>query len=259
MINAATSENRLQEMDYLKNLKERFKKTALEGFYSSEVMELLLSYGAPGARVAALSSALIQRFKCLRATLDAPSDELRAVAGMRDNSVIFIKLLKETAGIYLRERMMKRDVVRSGRELLDYLNMTLSGERIEKFLAVYLNSAMEILAVETLFEGTINQTAVYPRKVVEKALKHNAHGVIFVHNHPSGDSAPSETDKQLTIVLERAAKAIDLNVVDHIIIGRGPHFSAREKGWMGAPPRAASRTGRSENMIGTPAAEKDGA
>ncbi len=147
----------------------------------------------------------------------------------------------------------------SGKELLEYLNMTLSGERIEKFLAVYLNCANEIIAVETLFEGTINQTAVYPRKVVEKALKHNAHAVIFVHNHPSGDSAPSETDKQLTVVLERAARAIDLNVVDHIIIGRGPHFSAREKGWMITPPRAAGKTGRSENMTGIPATDKDGA
>lgn len=259
MMNTAAPEKQLRDRDYLKNLKERFKKNALDGFYSSEIMELLLSYAAPGARVVALSGALIQRFKCLRATFDAPSDELRAVAGMRDNSVIFIKLLKETAGVYLRERMMKRDVVRSGTELIQYLNMTLSGERIEKFLAVYLNSASEVLAVETLFEGTINQTAVYPRKVVEKALKHNAHAVIFVHNHPSGDSAPSETDKQLTVVLERAARAIDLNVVDHIIIGRGPHFSAREKGWMGAPPHATSKKGRSENMINTPAADKDGA
>jgi DNA repair protein RadC len=122
--------------------------------------------------------------------------------------------------------------VSSPQEALDYLNMTLSGERVEKFMAIYMNSKNEVLAVEVLHEGTINQTVVYPRKAIEKAFRHNAHSVIFVHNHPSGDASPSGLDRELAGVLERAAEAVDLVVHDHLIIGRDKHFSARENGWI---------------------------
>ena len=96
---------------------------------------------------------------------------------------------------------------------------------MEKFLAVFLNSKNEVLAIETINEGTINQTAVYPRKVVEEALRHNARSIIFVHNHPSGDATPSKSDITLTKELEKAAKTVDILVHDHIIIGRKGHHS----------------------------------
>jgi DNA repair protein RadC len=118
------------------------------------------------------------------------------------------------------------------REIQDYLEFALSGERIEKFLAVYLDSGGFVITVETLFEGTINQTAVYPRKAVEAAFKHGAASLIVAHNHPSGDSTPSESDRLLTQGLVFAARAVDLEVIDHIIIGKGNRFSAREAGWL---------------------------
>ena len=99
-------------------------------------------------------------------------------------------------------------------------------------MVIYLSTKNEVIEVETLEEGTINQTAVYPRKIIEGALKHNASALIFVHNHPSGDPTPSKTDRQLTEDLKRAASTIDITVHDHIIIGRNSHFSGRENGWL---------------------------
>lgn len=217
-------------------LKDRFRESALEGFHSKEVIELVLSYAVAPRDAKAVSASLIERFKGLRGVFDAAAEDLMRVEGMGEGAAILIRLLKELSGAYLKEKMKGNDVVRNPQRLLDYLKLSLSGERVEKFLAVYLNPSNEVIAVEVLHEGTINQTAVYPRKAIEKAFKHNAHAVIFVHNHPSGDSTPSGVDRQLTVTLERAASAVDLVVHDHIIIGRDRHFSAKESGWINLGP-----------------------
>ncbi len=217
--------------EYRKNLEERFKKSSFTGFCDYEILELVLAYVRP-MDFKGIARRLIERFGGLRGVFDAASEDLGAVIGMNDSAITFIRFLKETSGAYLLDRIMARDIVSSPQEALDYLNMTLSGERVEKFIAIYMNSKNEVLAVEVLHEGTINQTVVYPRKAIEKAFRHNAHSVIFVHNHPSGDAAPSGLDRELAGVLERAAEAVDLVVHDHLIVGRNKHFSARENGWI---------------------------
>lgn len=229
-VNAAGTEHR-------KRLKERFKSGSVEGFQGPEILELLLSYTVPGKDVMSVSGRLLERFGGFRGVLDATPEDLKKAPGLGDNAAILIRLVKELSSVYLKERIVGRDALKSKRDVLNYLNLTLSGERVEKFLAIYLNARNEIAAVETLHEGTINQTVVYPRKAIEKAFKHNAHGVIFVHNHPSGDPTPSNIDRQLAMALDKAAFAVDIYVQDHIIIGKNKHFSARDNGWLtGIPP-----------------------
>lgn len=217
--------------EQIKRLKERFRKSPHGGLNGSEVLELLLSYAMPGDTSTA-AEALARRFKGFRGVFDASIEELESTPGIKGNAAVLVKLLKGVAGMYLKERMMGRDIIRSPKEAIEYLSHELSGARVEKFMAIFLNARNEVLAVEVLHEGTINQTAVYPRKAIERAFSHNARGIIFVHNHPSGDSTPSQVDKQLTKVLDRAALAVDLIVHDHLIIGKGAHFSARDNGWI---------------------------
>lgn len=224
----------------IRALKERFRLGTLEGFLKHEVIALLLSYSAPSA-CGAQAATLTARFKGIRGVFDADPHDIQKECGLSAASAILIRLVKELCAAYLLERVIGSDVIRSPKDALDYLAYTLSGERIEKFLAVFLNSKGEALAVETLHEGTINQTAVYPRKAIERAFKHNAAGVIFVHNHPSGDSTPSTLDRQLMATLERAAGAVDIMVHDHLIIGRNRHWSAIESGRFAPAPRGVSR------------------
>ena len=239
MIKLLKNEEPLTATEHRRRLKDRFKKGALEGFHDYEILELLFLYAVPKKDVKHLARSVLKRFRGIRGVFDATADELKSVEGVGENAAVLVKLVKDLTGVYLKERMMGRDVMRCTKDVLDYLNVTLSGERVEKFIAIYLNARNEVLAVETLHEGTINQTAVYPRKAIEKAFKHNARSVIFVHNHPSGDATPSSVDKQLTRVLDRAALAVDLLVHDHLIIGRNKHFSARENGWIIGYPGAA--------------------
>lgn len=200
------------------------------------VLEQLLSYAVKEKDIPEVSGGLMKRFKGLRGVLDASHEELKDSGWLTENGAVFLKFAKEAAGVYLKERMMGKDAVRNMKCVLDYLNLTLSGERIEKFLAVYLNSKNEVISVDVLHEGTINQTVVYPRKAIERAFRHKASAIIFVHNHPSGDSTPSAMDRQLARTLDGAAAAVDLSVIDHIVIGKNRHFSAREHGWMSGGP-----------------------
>jgi len=210
----------------------RARQGALAALKPADMLERLLSYAVKERELKDASTGLMKRFKGLRGVLDASHEELKDSGWVGEGGAVFLKFVKEAAGVYLKERMMGKDALGNMKCVLDYLNLTLSGERIEKFLAIYLGQKNEVLSVDVLHEGTINQTVVYPRKAIERAFRHEASGVIFVHNHPSGDPAPSQMDRQLARTLESASAAVDLEVVDHIVIGKNRHFSARENGWM---------------------------
>ncbi|MDF8361304.1 JAB domain-containing protein [Achromobacter anxifer] len=112
----------------------------------------------------------------------------------------------------------------------DYLRLKLVAEPNEVFAVVFLNSLHEVLAYEPMFRGTLNETAVYPRVVVQRALELNAGAVIFSHQHPSGSTEPSSADRHLTLRLKEALALIDVRVLDHIIVGQGTPYSFAEAG-----------------------------
>jgi DNA repair protein RadC len=104
------------------------------------------------------------------------------------------------------------------------------GLREEQFRAIFLNSQNEVISDEVIHEGTVDQSVVYPRKVMERALHYKASSMIFVHNHPGGSVKPSRDDIMLTEVLKQAAKSLQLKVHDHLIISKNGHFSFLESG-----------------------------
>ncbi|MCK4739072.1 MAG: DNA repair protein RadC [Deltaproteobacteria bacterium] len=213
-------------------LRERFTRAGLEGFHNYETLELLLTYAIPRRDVKPLAKELVREFGTLRGVMDASREKLQRVNGIGENAAILLCLIKEISGSYLKERIMGRDAVTSAEDVIGFLDMTLSGENIEKFLGLYLNAKNEILAVEVLHEGTIDSTVVYPRKAIEFAIAHNAKSVIFVHNHPSGDPTPSRSDHALTLSLLKAATPMNIKIHDHIIIGKKGYYSTQEEGEM---------------------------
>lgn len=216
------------------DLRQRFMQDGLKGFEDREVIELILSYSGRSAGPERGAALLTERRKGLRNLFDAPADELAEATGR--SGALLIRLIKSLAGKYLLQRLAGADVVAHPEVLRDFLILTLSGERIEKFLAVFLDASCKTLAAEVLHKGTINQTAVYPRASVEAAMRLGAVGMIFVHNHPSGDPTPSSQDRNLIQSLDNAAAAVGLIVHDHLIAGRKDIWSAKQNGWrMGRP------------------------
>lgn len=112
----------------------------------------------------------------------------------------------------------------------DWLRLKMAGLEREEFMVLYLNQQNQLIAYETLFTGTINSTEVHPREVVKRALYFNAAAVLFAHNHPSGDTTPSQADKSIMQRLVQALQLVDIRVPDHLIVGGTQILSFAEHG-----------------------------
>lgn len=130
-----------------------------------------------------------------------------------------------------RKRLSRGRAVTSAIAVKDHLRTLMHEYESEVFALLLLDNQHRILAFRELFYGTIDSASVYPREVVREALKHNAAAAILVHNHPSGDSTPSEADKLLTTRLKDSLALVDVRVLDHIVVGTDGCTSLRESGW----------------------------
>lgn len=216
--------------EHRKRIKKRFQENGLHVFHDYEVLEFILTYAIKQKDVKPEAKALLARFKTFQGVLDAPADELAKIAGVGEHSALLLKLIKDCSDYYLREKIRKKDVVSSPQDLINYCRSSMAHQGDEQFRVIYLNAKNEIIHNEIIQEGTVDQTAVYPRKIMEHALKEKALALIFVHNHPSGNPAPSTQDRELTSTLLKAAEPFAIAVHDHIIIGKNGYFSFREEG-----------------------------
>lgn len=128
-------------------------------------------------------------------------------------------------------RLQYRDVaMTSPQAVRDYLKLKIADREHEVFVALFLDSQNRLIAAEELFRGTLAQTSVYPREVVKAALRHNAAGVIFAHNHPSGVAEPSRADEMLTSALKQALALVDVRTLDHFVVAGTNVLSFAERG-----------------------------
>lgn len=216
-----------------RRLREKFLLAGLGAFLDYEIIELLLTLGTPRRDCKAQARAALDRFKTLRGVLEAPDEELLEIRGIGTNNIFGIKLVQEVSRRFLKERMMRRPVCHSSKEVFDYLYHSLRDARREKFKVIFLDAKNQILEAKTFFEGTVDASAVYPREILKEALRLGVSSLIFAHNHPSGDPEPSSSDREITRELVFAAGIIQLKVLDHIIIGNNCYFSFADQGLIG--------------------------
>jgi DNA repair protein RadC len=217
-------------LGHRKRLREKFLKSGLSGFHDYEIVELLLSLGTPRRDCKAPAKEAIKRFQTLRGVLEASADELQQIDGIGAHSAFGIKLVQEVAREFLKAKILDKPFYKSSQEVFDYLYHAMRDLKKEVFKVVYLNSQNQIIDTADLSEGTFNSSAVPPREIVEGAVKSNAAALIFVHNHPSGNPAPSTSDKGLTRELVFVGRIMRLKVLDHIIIGDNRYYSFAGEG-----------------------------
>ncbi len=222
-----------ESQGHRKRLREKFIKSGLRGFHDYEIVELLLSLGTPRRDCKQPAKIAMQKFKTLRGVLEAPQEELRQIEGIGPHSAFGIKLVQEVAREFLKEKIIDTPIYKSAQEIFDYLYHSMRDLKKEVFRAIYLNSQNQIIETADLFQGTVNSTSISPREVIENALKNNATSLIFVHNHPSGNPEPSQSDKELTRDLVYAGAIMKIRVLDHIIIGNNRYFSFAGEGLVG--------------------------
>jgi len=219
----------LKEQEPLTSLQRRFLKLGFEGFDDKETIELLLSLVLPRRESRKRTKECIEHFKNLRSLLSASTQELQLV-GLGPHCVCGIKLLHELPTEILKQKLTAKPVHSSSKDVFDYLYYSMRELKKEVFKVIYLNTRHQIIDVEDLFQGGLEDIPIRPREIVEHTIERSATALVFAHNHPSGDPTPSRSDKQLTRDMVFIGNILQIKILDHIIIGESIYFSFADEG-----------------------------
>jgi DNA repair protein RadC len=218
--------------DHRKRLRERFMTGGSAAMPDYELLELVLFRSIPRQDVKPLARALMDTFGDFNRVLTAPEERLRQIKGVGDTVVTDLKILEACAHRMARARVMQRHVISGWDALLDYCHTTMAHREIEQFRVFYLDRKNVMIADEEQAKGTVDHVPVYPREVAKRALELNASALILVHNHPSGDPTPSQSDIDMTNRIQDACSALGLTLHDHLIIGKSTELSFRSEGYL---------------------------
>jgi len=200
------------------------------GLSDAELLAIFLRTGVKGKSAVDLAREVIARFRSLGELVAASRKDFCSVPGLGDAKYVQLLAAIEMARRALAEDMKAGINLSSPKAVRDFLRLQLQNRPVEVFVGLFLDAQNRVIGIEELFSGTLTQTSVFPREVVRRALHHNAAGVIFAHNHPSGVAEPSHADETLTQALKQALALVDVRVLDHFIVA-GPHFlSFAERG-----------------------------
>ncbi|MCF4164357.1 DNA repair protein RadC [Zavarzinia compransoris] len=211
-------------------LRARFRETGGQGMPDYEILELLLALAIPRRDVKPLAKDLIARFGSLADLLAAPLDQIERQDGMGEIAAIAVKTVREAALRLLAADVVKKPVISSWAALLDYCRARLARESREETRVLFLDRKNVLIADEGHGKGTVDQSPLYIREVVKRALDLSASALILVHNHPSGDPTPSRADIDMTRDLAKALKGVGIALHDHLVIGRHGHASFKSLG-----------------------------
>ncbi|MBW1980384.1 MAG: DNA repair protein RadC [Deltaproteobacteria bacterium] len=211
-------------------LQSKFLDHGLAKLTDEEIVELLLTLTTPRRDCKQAAREALRLFGGLVGVLEAPPAELQKVRGIGPRNVVSLKLIHEVARKFLGERLIGGNFLTSSQEVYDYLLHSLRNLQREIFKVIFLSSRNEVLGVETLFEGSLTSSAVYPREIIKTALERHAAAMVFAHNHPSGDPSPSPQDFSITKDLLVAGRIMGIRVLDHLIIGRNSYYSFADHG-----------------------------
>jgi DNA repair protein RadC len=214
-------------------LREKFLSCGIDAFTEAEVLELLLTMGTPRKDCKEMARALLARFGSLAKALEASQAELEQVHGIGPANSFALHFVHGVARRYLKERLIGKEYLRSTREVADYLVHAMRDLGRETFVAIFLDASFGILGSETIAEGSIACATVYPRELIRRAFDHHAAALVVAHNHPSGNLAPSPADRELTRRLLAALALVDVQLLDHVIVGgNGQMYSFADHGLM---------------------------
>lgn len=212
--------------------RERLLHSGVSGLSDAELLALLLRTGVRGEDAVSFSRRLLETFGGLRGLLSADLNKLRRCRGLGIAKASALAAVHEMSKRQLRESLAGRDVMREPQAVVKYCGAALRDKQKEVFKVIFLNKAHAVLADRDMFEGTIDEAAVYPREIVREALERNAAALILVHNHPSGRISPSPEDKALTEKVLKACEPVSVKILDHLIIAGDHYFSFKESGWL---------------------------
>lgn len=211
-------------------LRERLLTGGPDALLDHELIEYLLALAIPRRDTKPLAKALLREFGGIGPLLSADPESLARVSGMGDSSVAALKIVQAAVLRMLKGDVSDRPVLGNWQGLLDYLRADMAHRLNERVRVLHLDSRNHLIRDEAVSDGSIDQSAIYIREVVRRAIELGSAAVILVHNHPSGDTMPSRQDIAITRDIADTLKRLGIALHDHIIVGRHGHASLRSQG-----------------------------
>lgn len=212
--------------------REKLLNCGASSLSDAELLAIFIRTGVKGCNAVELARNLLQQFGDLGRLVAATKREFCQVKGVGEAKFVQLQAVMEMARRALAEPLKRGVVMESAQAAKAYVASQLAHEGNECFAVILLDAQHRMIEFKVLFQGTIHQTSVYPRVIVQTALACHSAAVILCHNHPSGVAEPSQADLRITTRISDALALVDVNVLDHLIVGRGEVVSLAERGQM---------------------------
>jgi len=210
--------------------RERLIRHGAQALSDAELLAVFLRVGVTGKSAVDLGRDMIAHFGSLNGLFSASLKDFSALNGLGAAKYAQLQAVLELARRSLSEDLQAGVALDSPQTVKQYLQLLLGGKAYESFAVLFLDVKNRLITCEELFRGTLTHASVYPREVVKSALRHNAASIILSHNHPSGNSEPSNADHALTQALQQALSLVDVRVLDHFVVAGKEVYSFAEHG-----------------------------
>ncbi len=211
-------------------LRDRFMRAGHDALADYEMLELVLFRAIARRDVKPIAKRLIETFGDFNHVISAPPALLSEVRGVGESVIRELKIVEAAAHRLAQARVLKKNALSSWSELMEYCKISMAHLPHEQFRILFLDRRNVLIADEDQQRGTVDHVPVYPREVVKRALELNASAIILVHNHPSGDPTPSDSDITMTQRIKTATDGVGIVLHDHVIIGKQRDTSFRSLG-----------------------------
>ncbi len=206
--------------------RERLQRLGATHLSNAELLAICLRTGTQHANALDIAQNMLSHFGSLHNVFAATQREFCTLHGVGSVSYITLQACKELVKRQIREHLHQQPIqITQTQHAFDYLQLELSNKAKETFLTMFLDTKNQLIRSERMFYGTINQSAVYPRIIIRRLLELDASNIILAHNHPSGDTKPSNADIAITNTIIKACALVDAKVLDHIIVGSNHCYS----------------------------------
>lgn len=220
----------IKEIPLEERPRERFLKYPKSTIANHELVAIILRTGSRQESVIELSKRILYKYDNLKALSNAPIKDLMKIKGIGTSKAIELLAAFELGKRVIKENFNVQVKLHSPESIYLYLKDDLEMKMQEHFIALYLNTKGELVKKETLFIGSLNSSLIHPRELFKHAVLNSAATIIVSHNHPSGDPTPSQSDIDITKLLHKNSIMMDIELLDHIIIGKDRYYSFKEKG-----------------------------
>ena len=210
--------------------REKLLTQGAHNLSDAELLAIFIRTGVKGKTALDMARELLIEYGNLKKLFNTAPHLLYQKPGLGKAKYAMLKAAIELGRRYLEEGVQIGEALSDSHLTRRFLMNRLQDYPHEVFACLFLDNGNRVICFETLFHGTINEANVYPREVVKRGLAHNAAKIIFAHNHPSGSASPSQADKEMTRLLQQALALVDIQVIDHVVIGNKESTSFAEIG-----------------------------